>query len=40
MPLERVRRNAIGGETLAQPFGIVGQDDIGGIRFQKRLVML
>ena len=40
MPLDRLSRDAIGAQTLAQPFGVVGQHDIGGIRFQKCLVVL
>ncbi len=40
MPLDRIGRDAVGGQTLAQPSGVVGQHDIGGIRFQKRLVVL
>ena len=40
MHLDRVSGDAIGGQTLAQPFGVVGQHDIGGIRLQKRLVVL
>ena len=40
MHLDGVGRDAIGGQTLAQPFGIVSQHDIGGIRFQKRPVVL
>ena len=31
--------NAVRGQALAQPFGIVGQHHIGGIRLEKRLVV-
>ena len=39
MRLDRRGGNAIGGEAIPQPFGVVGQHDIGGIRLQKRLVV-
>jgi hypothetical protein len=40
MPVDRVSGNAIGGQTFAQPFGVIREHDICGIRFQKRLVVL
>ena len=39
MLLDRGSGNAIGGQALAQPSGVVGQHHIGGIGLQKRLVM-
>ena len=39
MLLDRLSGNAIGRQALAQPFGIVGKHDIGGIRLKKRLVV-
>ena len=35
MPLDRGRGNAVGGETLAQKSGIVGQQQIGGVGFEE-----
>ena len=40
MRLDRIGRNAVGGQSVPQPFGVVGQHDICGIRLQKRLVVL
>ena len=39
MLLDRGSGNAVGGQPLAQPFGVVGQHDIGRIGLEKRLVV-
>ena len=35
MLFDRSRWNASGGETLAQPSGVIGKHNIGRIRFEK-----
>ena len=40
MRLDRGGGNAVGGQAVPQPFGVIGQHDVGGVRLQKRLVVL
>ena len=39
VPFDRSRRNASGGETLAQPSGVIGENNVAGIRFEKSTVV-